>query len=161
MQNGPEEHQSLVCDNPEHQEIEHARTRKGQAHFVLKERLLRQCVSHPEDAVPKDVNVDKLEDVEDVEENFVIDPSGRVVPDQLDSAGNIIPDNNDHREGPPPKKVRAQFSRKRSHNEQIFVTPCGEIVARETFYGAEVVSTVVVSMPCMPMHILSSQAHRR
>jgi hypothetical protein len=96
--------------------------------------------------VPKDVDIDELEDVEDVEEDFVVDLSGRIVPDQFDSAGNVVPDNSNHREGPPPKKVRAQFGRKRSHNEQIFVTPCGEIVARETFYGTEAVSSVVVSI---------------
>jgi hypothetical protein len=41
-------------------------------------------------------------------------------------------------------KLRAQFGRKRTHNEQIIVAPCGIILARETFYGAEAVSTVVV-----------------
>lgn len=41
-------------------------------------------------------------------------------------------------------KVHAQFGRKRTHNEQIIVTPCGMIIARETFYGAEAVGTVVV-----------------
>ena len=43
------------------------------------------------------------------------------------------------------KKVRAQFGRKRTHNEQIIVAPCGMIMARETFFGAEAVSSVVVS----------------
>jgi hypothetical protein len=33
-----------------------------------------------------------------------------VVLAQLDGAGNVILGNNDHREGPPLKKVRAQFS---------------------------------------------------
>jgi len=42
-------------------------------------------------------------------------------------------------------KLRAQFGRKRTHNEQIIVAPCGIILARETFYGAEAVPTVVVS----------------
>jgi len=44
----------------------------------------------------------------------------------------------------PPRKLRAQFGRKRTHNEQIIVAPCGIILARETFYGAEAVATVVV-----------------
>jgi hypothetical protein len=46
---------------------------------------------------------------------------------------------------PKPKKIRAQFGRKRSHNEQIIVCPCGIILARETFFGAEGVASVVVS----------------
>ena len=41
-------------------------------------------------------------------------------------------------------KVRAQFGRRRTHNEQIIVAPCGVIIARATFYGAEAVSSVAV-----------------
>lgn len=148
---GPNETKSLVCDDPEHQEIECVRTQKGQARFVLKERLLHQRVSHPEDAVAKDVGVNELEDLDDVEEEFtVLAPQvgneQRLVPDQLDSDGCILlaPESDDHGVKPP-RKVRAQFGRRRSHNEQIFVAPCGEIIARETFFGAEAVSSVIVS----------------
>ena len=42
------------------------------------------------------------------------------------------------------KALRAQFGRKRTHNEQLIVAPCGIIVARETFYHAEAVHSVVV-----------------
>ncbi|KAF8834057.1 hypothetical protein BDN67DRAFT_915716 [Paxillus ammoniavirescens] len=35
------------------------------------------------------------------------------------------------------------FGRKHTHNEQLIVAPCGMILARETFYGAEGVSSVV------------------
>ncbi|KAF4574428.1 hypothetical protein EYR40_005848 [Pleurotus pulmonarius] len=45
--------------------------------------------------------------------------------------------------GEPAKvKIRAQFGRKRTHNEQIFVAPCGIIIARETFYNAEGIKSV-------------------
>ncbi|KZT55013.1 hypothetical protein CALCODRAFT_417899, partial [Calocera cornea HHB12733] len=40
------------------------------------------------------------------------------------------------------RKVRAQFGRHRTHNEQFVVRPCGVIVGRGTFYGAESVSSV-------------------
>jgi hypothetical protein len=53
--------------------------------------------------------------------------------------------------GARPKKIRAQFGRKHTHNEQIMVAPCGMILARSTFFGAEAVSTVVVCNPC---HVL-------
>ena len=112
---------------------------------MLKERLLRQRVSHPEDVVAKDVGLDKLEDVEDIDEVFTVNSAGHVVPDRLDAAGNVISDGGEHTGAKPPKKVCAQFGRKRSHNEQIFVAPCGDIIARETFFGAEAVSSVVVS----------------
>lgn len=42
------------------------------------------------------------------------------------------------------KRIRAQFGRKRTHNEQLIVCPCGVIVARTTFYGAEAISAVIV-----------------
>ena len=99
-------------------------------------------MSHPEDAIAKHFGLDKLKDVEDV---FTVDSAGHVVPDQPDAAGNVISDGGEHTGAKPPKKVRAQFGRKRSHNEQIFVAPCGDIIARETFFGAEAVSSVVVS----------------
>lgn len=145
MKKGPNESKTRVCDNPEHQKIERIRTQKGQARFLLKERLLRQRVSHPEDAIAKDVGLDELEDTEGDIEEFTVDDAGRVIPDQLDAGGHPIPNSGEHTGAKPPKKVRAQFGRKRSHNEQIFVAPCGEIIARETFFGAEAVSSVVVS----------------
>ncbi|KZO91312.1 hypothetical protein CALVIDRAFT_521789 [Calocera viscosa TUFC12733] len=46
------------------------------------------------------------------------------------------------------KVLRARFGRRRTHNEQLIVRPCGIIVARGTFYGAEVLGSVVVSLSC-------------
>ena len=54
----------------------------------------------------------------------------------------------------PGTKVRAQFGRKRTHNEEIIVAPCGVIIARATFYGAEAISSVAVSayqVPVLPL----------
>jgi hypothetical protein len=42
------------------------------------------------------------------------------------------------------RKLRARFGRRRTHNEQLVVAPCGMILARETFYGAEGVGSVIV-----------------
>lgn len=145
---GPNEAKTLVCTDPKHREIECVHTQKGQARFVLKDRLLRQRVSHPEDAVAKDVGVDELEDLDDVEEEFtvVVTESGeeQAIPQRLNSDG---PDSSDHG-AKPPRKVCAQFGQRRSHNEQIFVAPCGDIIAQETFFGAEAVSSVVMSVSC-------------
>ncbi|KZO89741.1 hypothetical protein CALVIDRAFT_491440, partial [Calocera viscosa TUFC12733] len=45
---------------------------------------------------------------------------------------------------PPPKstKTKARFARRRTHNEQLIVRPCGVILGRATFYGAEALSSV-------------------
>jgi hypothetical protein len=46
------------------------------------------------------------------------------------------------------RKLRAQFGRRHTHNEQLIVALCGMILARETFYGAEGVGSVVVCEHC-------------
>ncbi|KAI0689098.1 hypothetical protein BC835DRAFT_1308521 [Cytidiella melzeri] len=93
------------------------------------------------DSMPGDVDAS----LDIGEEDFDLDGQGHVVPEEAGppvcpskpSAGN--------------KRVRAQFGRKRTHNEQycklahnkqIIVAPCGVIIARTTFYGAEAVSSV-------------------
>ncbi|KAJ3541794.1 hypothetical protein NMY22_g3754 [Coprinellus aureogranulatus] len=43
------------------------------------------------------------------------------------------------------RKIRAVFGRKRTHNEQILVAPCGIIIARDTFYHAESIPSLAVS----------------
>jgi hypothetical protein len=71
------------------------------------------------------------------EEQFeVIDGS------QVLSSTSALPDV----QPPGKKKIRALFGQKRTHNEQIIVAPCGIILAWETFYGAEAITTVVVSI---------------
>ena len=41
-------------------------------------------------------------------------------------------------------RMKARFSRRRTHNEQIIVAPCGVILSRATFFGAEGVGSVIV-----------------
>lgn len=43
------------------------------------------------------------------------------------------------------KKIRAWFGHTCTHTEQILVAPFGIIIARETFYFAEAIPSVVVS----------------
>jgi hypothetical protein len=42
----------------------------------------------------------------------------------------------------PTWKVRAKFTRTWTHNEQLVVTPCGMILARDTMFGAEGIASV-------------------
>ncbi|GJE99712.1 hypothetical protein PsYK624_159830 [Phanerochaete sordida] len=42
----------------------------------------------------------------------------------------------------PVRRLRALFGRRRTHNEQIIVAPCGVIIARMTFFASESVSAV-------------------
>jgi len=111
----------------------------GQSRFQLQERLAWARVTHPPDsfggAVNPNSNVDtaSLSEDADEEEEFTITENGAALPVniQIQAAPGLT-------------KLKAQFGRKRTHNEQVIVAPCGMIIARETFYGAEAVSSVVV-----------------
>jgi hypothetical protein len=100
----------------------------------LKERLRRAQVAHPNDSVAEEVEMSTIVD-DEAELDFNIDGEGRILPEDDTPAGSSKT---------PTKRLRAQFGRARTHTEQIIVAPCGMILARETFYGAEAVSSVVV-----------------
>lgn len=132
-----------TCGDPVHQEIERIHCVRGQARFQLQERLKRARVAHPNDAVAEDVDLATFADDDD-EQAFELDEHDRVLPDLSPGASEAA--------SPlavstpsPKKRIAAQFGRKRTHNEQILVAPCGMILARETFYGAEAIATCVVS----------------
>jgi hypothetical protein len=60
------------------------------------------------------------------------------------------------------ERIRAQLGRRRTHNEQIIVAPCGIIIARETFYGAEGVGSVIVRKAGIILYVLAySDSDRR
>lgn len=166
---------SMMCSDPVHQEVEHIKNIRSKGRFQLKEQLECQRVPHPDDSATVDINVAELADVDAPEEGFLIDEEGCVVPDSLSYAseagtermissevdGNGIPvpvdedemateremspNNSMDDKAPKPKKLQVQFGQKCTHNEQIIVCPCGIIIGRETFFGAEAVSIVIVS----------------
>lgn len=112
-----------TCDTPTHQAVEKAYTERGQARFQLQERLQWTFVATPPDSIPEE---------EYSEEEFQVDTQGEIVSEATTSQQ-------------PMARLRAQFGRKRTHNEQLIVSPCGMILARETFFGAEGVASVIVS----------------
>jgi len=125
-----------TCLNSEHQAVEKVHTKRGQARFQLQERLKCAQVAHPSDSMGEFVNnISELADV-DSEEEFEL------------ASGKVLPSHASHTSSDPTGKrknrLRAQFGRKRTHNEQVIVAPCGIIIARETFFGAEAVSSVVI-----------------
>ncbi|KDR67274.1 hypothetical protein GALMADRAFT_283614 [Galerina marginata CBS 339.88] len=140
-----------TCSEPDHQEVERVYVLRGESRVQLQEKLKRQRVSHPNDALPdKDLDVADLIDDEEEEEfeineedlihgvhEGVSDPRG-ASPVRTSGSANK-------------KRISARFGRKRTHNEQILVAPCGVILARETFYGAEAISM------CARSHSLSLQ----
>ncbi|THG92456.1 hypothetical protein EW026_g8455 [Hermanssonia centrifuga] len=66
---------------------------------------------------------------------------------EVDAEGNVVGEDKNQEACPDKplggnRRIRAQFGRKRTHNEQIIVAPCGVIIARATFYGAEAIHSV-------------------
>jgi len=108
--------------------------------------LKRQRVSHPNDGIAEDVDLGELIDNEEEEEFEVDEELVHGIDDGVSDLRGASP--------PPPstegstgtkKRISAQFGRRRTHNEQILVAPCGIILARETFFGAEAIATCAVS----------------
>jgi hypothetical protein len=127
------ENGSRVCLDPEHVEAERVHIERGQARFQLKDRLERARVAHPNDSIAEGHPADDVDDEleQDIEIAVAIQNHARNADTQR-------------------KRLRAQFGRRRTHNEQLVVAPCGMVLARQTFYGAEGVNSVAVSdtLPC-------------
>ena len=127
--NSPVTNDSLVCAEASHKEVERIRCERGQARFQLQQRLQRARVAYPNNSAADDTALADLIDDEASDETFSV----AVEPTTLPAAIGVQR-----------KSIRAQFGRKCTHNEQIIVCPCGIIIARETFFGAEGVASVAV-----------------
>lgn len=130
----------LTCVDPTHQAVERTHTLRGQARFQLKERLVRQRVAHPNNSEAIEIELRELEDLDEEEQIYELHSDGQV------SAGTLGMTQDAHPGALPVIKIRAEFCRKRTHNEQLMVDPCGMIPARETMYGAESTGSVIVSL---------------
>lgn len=121
-----------TCALSNHEAVENVHNDRGQARFQLKERLRRAQLAHPRDAFPVESanSISQLVDDDNAEEGFGFNSGGQIIPVEEQSTRKTT--------------LRAQFGRKRTHNEQIFVAPCGIIIARETFYHAEAIYSVIV-----------------
>jgi hypothetical protein len=117
----------------DHQRVENVHNLRGQSRFQLKERNERSNLAHPNDAVGEQVTSISEPIEDDLEQVFEATREGPVP---------ITPNSTARSSNP---RIRAQFGRRRTHNEQLFVAPCGMIVARETFYHAEALYSVIVS----------------
>ncbi|THV06144.1 hypothetical protein K435DRAFT_816015 [Dendrothele bispora CBS 962.96] len=136
--NKPSVSSRKTCDNPAHQAIEDKYTARGEAFFTLTERYRKT----------------NQQSTEDDNMWFEVDNSGEVHVFSSPNPGSVgeVDDPNavtyplpcDKKSETGNRKMRAQFGRRRTHNEQLLVRPCGIIYARATFYGAEAVSNVIL-----------------
>lgn len=123
---------SLTCRNPNHEAAEVQHTVRGQSRFQLQERLaharaIRDRTAQSSPPRPGD------------------DASG----EDSEPAQNGTAQRH--------QRIRAQFGRSYTHCEELVVSPCGMIHARETFYGAEGVGSVAVRVPSTPHITLLQQ----
>lgn len=126
-----------VCSDPVHVAIEGRYKAQGQARFRLRELLQRTRLAAAADAMPQPIDIAVLtEALADEDHVYEVDDRGRII---ADAPVSDCPD----KPATGNKRLKAQFSRKRTHNEQIIVAPCGVVIARTTLYGAEAVMSVV------------------
>jgi hypothetical protein len=135
-----------TCADLSHQEVERIYILRGESRVQLQEKLKRQRVSHPNNGIAEDVDIGILIDDAE-EEDFEINSPDHFI--------HAIEEGISDRRGASPvptnatspkKRISARFGRKRTHNEQILVAPCGMILARETFFGTEAIATCAVSV---------------
>jgi hypothetical protein len=122
---------------PAHQHVEKTYQLHRQSRFQLQERLAHSRVAHPNDAVSQDVEILTLHPPE-AEEEYELNETGTLALPVVDSSSDPTP------EQPTRRRLKAMFGRQRTHNEQLMVAPCGMIIARQTFFGAEGVASVKV-----------------
>jgi hypothetical protein len=114
----------MTCEEPDHAALERRHKQRGTAFFQLRGKLQRVGVALPVDSDAAQPTA------EEVEETEIQEDGGASCPTKPET-GN--------------RKIRALFGRRRTHNEQIMVRPCGVIVARQTFFGSETTPQTVVS----------------
>lgn len=146
---------SKACDLPDHQEMERQYTARGKASFTLPQRLrdhrarnqAQQEEEVDDDDVPEEADEEIWFEQDGNSYRLVVDPNpgsvGELEPGEVRLEPLPCPANKSDNGN---KKVRAQFSRKRVHNDQTILFTCGVFFARASFYNAEAVSNVLVSV---------------
>jgi CxC6 like cysteine cluster associated with KDZ transposases len=140
---------SKTCSDKEHKALEKKNKEHGAAAFTLKERLRKTQFSHPTESIS--ITTDESLPTHATEsEWFDVDPEGNVTVAPVTPGSIGIADDTAEpcpsKSGTGNRKIKAQFGRRRTHNEQTLVRPCGIIFARATFFGAEAVSNFLVSV---------------
>ena len=120
-----------TCSDTTHRAIETRYRLLNKAAFHLRARLQRSKVMQPNDSLHPTAQADEV---------LGVDSEGVLEMEVQDAKAPCAdkPVEGSHR-------LRAMFGRRRTHNEQLFVRPCGIIIARDTCYGSETVPQIAVS----------------
>ncbi|KAG1888085.1 hypothetical protein F4604DRAFT_1570170, partial [Suillus subluteus] len=138
-----------TCLTPAHQHVEKTYQLHGQSRFQLQEYLACSRVAHLNDAVGQDIDISTLHpsEVEEGTISMFLDILWLKNQDNMVTlctlALPVIDSSSDPTsEQPTRRRLKAMFGCQRMHNEQLMVAPCGMIIARQTFFGAEGVVSV-------------------
>lgn len=130
-----------TCSSPDHRTLEQAYFKHGQGIFKLRDRLKKAGVSLPSNSMSEDASNDDIEAVVEASLSSTSNaPSISILEDPeavAECQGKADTGN---------RKLRAFFGRRRTHNEQLIMHPCGVIIAQATFFGSEAISAVNVSL---------------
>jgi hypothetical protein len=128
--------------------VEATNKAKGASLFILRERFRK--VQHPVESLePKEIQ--QADEETDEVQWFEVDRVGNVATLNTDDPSSVGAENDGMVSELCPSKpatgnriLKAQFGRRRTHNEQTLVRPCGIIYARATMFGTEAVSNFLV-----------------
>ncbi|KAF8811761.1 hypothetical protein BYT27DRAFT_7231609 [Phlegmacium glaucopus] len=146
--NHPVSDESKTCSDRFHREMEKKNKERGTAAFTLKERLKHAQISHPQDSLTISEHI-PAHDVQEHVEWFEINQNRVDIFNEKNPGSVGVVEDSDPcstKSAVGNRKFKAQFGRRRTHNEQTLVRPCGIIFARATFYGAEAVSNFLIML---------------
>ena len=148
---------SKTCADPEHKNVEATSKAKGASLFILRERFQK---FQPTESLelPEIGQGHTTSDDPDVAW-FEVDEDGNVAAvHSMNNPGTVGAENDAVLPEPCPSKpamgnrvLKAQFGRRRTHNEQTLVRPCGIIYARATMFGTEAVSNFLLCPGYLPL----------
>lgn len=122
-----------TCSPSSHRALEDYKLLANKSMFTLKQRLERLKTGSG--------NAPSGEDISETPDEQSLDVVGDFTNPNDPSFVNAEPLGN--------RRLRAQFGRRRTHNEELAVASCGGTVGRATFFGSEAINGVLVRFPTL------------
>lgn len=115
-----------TCNDPQHRSLEIVCAETNSAMFQLCKRLAKSHRTVVQDTLETNPDLDP-----DMADEIMVE-----VDEEPDDCTSKSPTGN--------RKLRAFFGRRKTHNEQFMMRPCGVIISRCTFFASEAISGVYV-----------------
>ncbi|KAF8801527.1 hypothetical protein BYT27DRAFT_7114765 [Phlegmacium glaucopus] len=143
----PKKKKKKTCSLQLHQDIEKKHHERSAGSFLYKERLKHAQVSQLVDSFSNKQQVPEQDIQEDFETYSMLNNTVTILIEENAGTVGVADDTYEpcgSKSAEGNKTFKAQFGRRRTHNEQTLVRPCGVIFARATMFGAEAVSNFLV-----------------